>query len=214
MNIQEINIIGAGSLGSFTAQILTKMNPNWQCPINVWDFDKVEEHNIENQLYSINDAGELKTAALSRIINNLGGPNIHMIDSAVDEKTDLRNLVIVAVDSMAVRKKILNVCKFNWGVDYLIEARMGGHIGKIFALDPKNPEAIERYGQYFFEDQDVENPTCATNETIPTLWMVAASIAKLVLLYHQAIVLSATFTEGTVNLTDWPIVNFDTYALI
>lgn len=214
MDVREINVIGAGSLGSFTVQILAKMNPNWQCPINVWDFDKVEEHNVNNQIYSLKDTGNLKVAALSEIISKLGGPDIRIINRAVDEKTDLRDVVIVAVDTMSARKKVMDICRFNWGVDYLIEARMGGHVGRIFAIDPKNPESVARYSQYLHGDDDAANPACATNETIPSLWMVASSIARLVLLYKQSIVLKYTFIEGTVNLTNQPIVNFNAYALI
>ena len=151
---------------------------------------------------------------MGKVIKKLGGPRIQAINLAVDEKTDLRGLIIVAVDTMLARKKIFEICKFNWGVDYLIEARMGGHLGKIFAVDPKNPEAINRYGKYFFNDKDAAIPICATNETIPSLWMVAASIVHLALLYKKVPVLKHTFIEGTINLIDQPIVNFDTYDLI
>jgi len=214
MDIPEINVIGAGSLGSFTVQILAKMHPVWQCPVSVWDFDKVEEHNVSNQLYSRADIGNLKVSALSEIIKTLGGPTLQIIDSAVDEQADLRGLVIVAVDTMKVRKKIMEICAFNWGIDYLIEARMGGNMGKVFALDPKNPESVRLYTQYLYDDTNVVNPVCTTNETIPALWMVASSIAHLLLLYRQASFLKNNFIETTIDLTDHPIVNSDAYALI
>lgn len=214
MDIREINVVGAGSLGSFTVQLLAKMAPNWQCPITVWDFDKVENHNVNNQLYTEEGVGNLKVSALSGIISRLGGPEIRTVCSAVDETTDLRDLVIVAVDSMAARKKIMDICRFNWGVDYLIEARMGGHLGRVFALDPKNPESVKIYSQYLYDDKDAANPICTTNETIPALWTVAASVVQLVFLYRKAIILENTFIEGTINLTEIPIVNFNAYNII
>ncbi len=214
MDIREINVIGAGSLGSFTVQVLAKMSQNWQCPISVWDFDKVEEHNENNQIYRGSDVGELKVVALSKIIQILGGPYIHKVNLAVDEKTDLRGVVVAAVDSMAMRKKIFDACRYNWGVDYFIDARMGGHLGLIFALDPRNPEAVGRYSQWFYEDKDVANPICTTNETIPALLTVSASIARLVLSYKHSLVLRDTYIEGIVNLIEEPIVNFTAYALI
>lgn len=214
MKVEQISVIGAGSLGSFTVQILAKMHPVWQCPISVWDFDKVEEHNVSNQLYGRADLGNLKVVALSGIIKKLDGPNLQIVNSAVDENTDLRGLVIVAVDTMAVRKKVAEICKFNWGVDYLIEARMGGRVGKIFGLDLRHPEVVNRYDQYLYTDRDTVNPVCATNETIPALWMVASSIAHLVLLYRQAPFLKNNFIEITIDLTDYPIVNSNDYALI
>ena len=214
MKIHEINIIGAGSLGSFTAQILSKMDPTLQCPLRIWDFDQVEEHNINNQLYSEEDIGSKKILSLQNIISKLGGPEIKIVDSKVDKMTDLRGIVIATVDTMQAREEILRACKFNWGVDYLIEARMGGHIGKIYALDSRNWEAVTRYSQFLYSDKDVANPICATNETIPTLLVVAASIAKAILIYKNSKILKNNFVEVTVDLINEPIVNSNTYALI
>lgn len=214
MDIRSINVIGAGSLGSFTVQILTKMHPSLQCRIVVWDFDQVEVHNVNNQIYDRGYVGRLKVRALSNIIYELGGPKPVTIPFAVDDKSDLRGVVVVAVDSMTVRKMIFNLCKFDYGVDYFIEARMGGHLGRIFALDPKNPIAIDRYRQSLHSDEDIAIPVCTTNESLPALWTVSASIAKLVLMYQRAPVLRNTYIEGIVNLTDEPVVNFSQYALI
>ena len=214
MNISELNIIGAGSLGSFTAQIMAKMSPTLQCPISVWDFDKTEAHNIENQLYSQKDVGNSKVLALSKIINTLGGPQIKIVEKAVNEKTDLNGIVVATVDSMKARKKILDACKFNWGIRYLIEARMGGHMGRIFALNPQQPEIVRHYSQFLYGDEDVANPVCATNQTIPALWIVASSIASLVLKYKSEQVLRNNFIEVVVNLSDYPLVNSNGYALI
>jgi hypothetical protein len=214
MDIRLINVVGAGSLGSFTVQILTKMQPSLSCPIAVWDFDRVEQHNVNNQIYSAGYKGRLKVRALSSIIYELGGPNIITLPFAVDKDSDLRGVVVVAVDSMAARKIIFDLCRFDYSVDYLIEARMGGHLGRIFALDPKNPIAITRYEQSLHGDDNIANPVCTTNETLPALWMVSASIARLVLSYQHTDVLRHTYIEGVINLTDEPVANFSPYVLI
>lgn len=214
MNIKEVNLIGAGSLGGFTTQMLAKIHPTIQCPIKVWDFDKVEGHNVENQIYNRKDMGKKKVYALSKIIKKLGESGIIAVNRSVDEKTDLRGVVIVAVDSMKARKKITEACKFDWGVDYLIEARMGGHIGRIFAIDPRHPKSVERYSQFLYEDKDVENPVCATNETVPTLWIAASSIVWLVLNYKREPILRNNFIEIVVNMSNQPVVNSEFYALI
>lgn len=214
MKIREIHVVGAGSLGSFTVQLLVKMNPIWRCPTMVWDFDKVEEHNVNNQLYQQSDTGNFKVDSLSAIVKNLGGPNLVTLKSAVDEKTDFRGVVIVAVDSMAARKNILESCKFNAGVDYLIEGRMGGHLSRVFGLDPKHPEAIERYRAFLYDDKDAQNPICATNETVPALWIASAAMVKMLLLYCQAPFLRNNFVHTEINLSSFPVVNSNSYALI
>ena len=49
MDIKTINIIGAGSLGSFATLLLSKMFDLFACPIKVIDFDTVVSHNVRNQ---------------------------------------------------------------------------------------------------------------------------------------------------------------------
>src|ERR1035437_9086780 len=56
-----IAIIGAGSIGSWTALALLKLGCS---DVTVFDFDKVEEHNIGSQIYTMADIGKDKTQAL------------------------------------------------------------------------------------------------------------------------------------------------------
>jgi tRNA A37 threonylcarbamoyladenosine dehydratase len=45
-----VTIIGAGATGSWLAIALAKLGID---NISIWDFDKVEEHNIPNQAFGI-----------------------------------------------------------------------------------------------------------------------------------------------------------------
>ena len=58
---KEINIIGCGAIGSYVALQLVKLGCT---DINLWDFDRVESHNITNQVYTNKDITFPKTAAL------------------------------------------------------------------------------------------------------------------------------------------------------
>lgn len=214
MDIQEINIIGAGSLGSFTTQLISKMNLTFNCPIFVWDFDNVEEHNIQNQIYTRNEIGAPKVGALASIVSQLSNSGIRAINEKVLPETDLRGLVIVAVDNMEARKYIFKTCQFNWGIDYLIEARMGGHLARVLGLDARHPDAVTSYEQSLYDDNQAANPICATNETLPALWMAASAIAQLALIYKKTPYLKHNFVDLTINLSAHPIVNSRACALI
>ena len=56
-----ITIIGAGATGSWLALALAKLGVE---DITVWDFDIVEEHNIPNQAFGIQNIGFPKVTAL------------------------------------------------------------------------------------------------------------------------------------------------------
>ena len=58
-------IIGAGALGGWVANVLTKSGVR---DLTVYDFDKVEEHNLPNQPYGIVDIGKLKVIALQELV--------------------------------------------------------------------------------------------------------------------------------------------------
>ena len=59
-----IHIIGAGALGSWLAFFALKMGFT---DVNVYDFDKIEEHNLPNQNYKEADIGENKVIALKHL---------------------------------------------------------------------------------------------------------------------------------------------------
>ena len=201
-----INVIGAGSLGSFCVFLLAKMIEVLKCQIRVIDFDKVELRNVQNQLYRVEDVGELKIVALRDIISNTFNVEILTEASKVDEKTDLRGIVVVLVDNMETRKKIFESCKFNSSVDYLIDARTGIGGAMVFALDPKDRDWVARYQVLLYPDSETEPLPCATPETVPTLWAVAAVIAKLIVNFKSEPVFTNGFYQCIIDFTSWPSV--------
>ena len=61
LGFTKILIIGAGSIGSYTTLALSKMGA---VLLTVVDFDEIEEHNIPNQFFKIDDIGKQKIEAL------------------------------------------------------------------------------------------------------------------------------------------------------
>ena len=65
---KRITIIGLGTLGGFLAKSISNIEEVEQ--FTLIDYDHVEERNLKNQIYSMNDIGKLKTEALFNILKS------------------------------------------------------------------------------------------------------------------------------------------------
>lgn len=136
-----ISLIGAGAIGSMSALFLAKVGFS---DITVYDHDKVEEHNIPNQFFPLDSVGHFKVEALQRIILDYTGVEIkpHPVKW---EKQPLKGIVISAVDSMAVRKKLFDQMIVDENIKYLIDPRMGGLDLRVAAVNIKNHKKYSWY---------------------------------------------------------------------
>lgn len=102
----RIHIVGCGSVGSTIAENLVRCGVT---KMTLWDFDKVEPHNIANQMFRQQDVGKLKVEALKDILTDI---NPDIADS-VELKPDgwqgklMSGYVFLAVDSIELRRKIV-----------------------------------------------------------------------------------------------------------
>ncbi len=208
----RLNIIGAGSLGSFQALLLMKMSGVLDCQVKIFDFDKVELRNRNNQLYRSGDIDKLKIEALKEIVDPLTEGDLEVENAKVDGTLDLRGILIVMVDSMASRKNIFESFCYDAGISYYIEARTGGNVAMIYAFNPRNVEYVDRYRKTLYSDKEVRNPICAIAETVPVLWAVASSIAGILVGLKNGRILRDEFIETVVNFTDTPFVKSESYT--
>jgi|TARA_R100001530_G_C4312897_1_gene153541 molybdopterin/thiamine biosynthesis adenylyltransferase len=143
-----IHIIGCGGIGSWSALLIAKMGCE---DITLYDFDKVEDHNIASQFFKEGQEEEPKTSALSNNILEQTGVKCKIADDRVDpniiidleeewkemiiakEKEIDDAIIVIAVDSMEERIKLENfwVDKNN----FIIDGRMGGLQLEIYAID-------------------------------------------------------------------------------
>jgi|SRR3990167_7383800 len=149
-NIQaRITIVGAGSIGSNLALLLSRLGIT---DITVYDDDKVEAHNLGHQAYRLFDIDTPKVAALKDIIKDATGTLI----TAIEEKTDGKNIdtdiLILAVDSMEARENIVANAKYS----FLVDGRMGGETFNIFACDSMD----DKYAKTIFPDSEAVDLPC------------------------------------------------------
>src|SRR4030067_1181879 len=82
-----VTIVGAGGIGSPTALAVAKMGVK---DLMVIDFDRVEAHNVPNQvLYPPDGVGELKVVLLARELAHLSSVDILAVEGRVPD-TKLR----------------------------------------------------------------------------------------------------------------------------
>ena len=102
----RIHIVGCGSVGSTIAENLARCGVT---KMTLWDFDKVEAHNIVNQMFRQQDVGKLKVDALKDILMDI---NPEMKDT-VESKPEgwqgklLSGYVFLCVDNIELRKEIV-----------------------------------------------------------------------------------------------------------
>lgn len=102
----KIHIVGCGSIGSTIAENLAR------CGVKnfvLWDFDKVEGHNIVNQMFRQQDIGKLKVEALEDILTDI---NPEIADSVVLKPDGwkgklMSGYIFLCVDSIELRREIV-----------------------------------------------------------------------------------------------------------
>lgn len=171
----KITLVGAGGIGSFTGLYLCKMGIE---NIVIVDDDMVEEHNLPNQMYAIEDIGSPKVEALQKYIKMFSGVDAEVYQERFSEKHLDGGIVISAVDSMASREEIWEVAILDSGVTHLIDGRMAKTEVYVYAVDLLNTRMIERYEQSLYSDEEAMDVPCTERQTIYTGGGIAAQICN------------------------------------
>jgi len=179
---EGIGLIGAGSIGSPTALGLLKMGIR---ELFIWDFDKVEEHNLPNQLYQKNDVGVFKVKALEKRLKEyiIGDQKIKTITKAWDGT--IKPIMISAIDSMDERKKIWEKIKDDQNCSLYIEARTGAEMIRIYAFNPNSITAQEFYEKTLYPSSEAEDLPCSARAIFYNQFIVAGLIGSIVKKYFK-----------------------------
>jgi len=168
-----IEVVGAGAIGSHTAIALARMGFG---NMKVWDFDEVSDVNMNNQGYSWNEIGRKKAMCLKQRIADHVGFQIKA-DCRPYTSTDFGGLVIMAVDSMEVRKQIWNGSQNS---KLVIDGRMAAEYIKMYAMNPRDEEDRVAYEKTLYSDADARPESCTAKSTIYTAYLISGMIANVV----------------------------------
>jgi hypothetical protein len=172
---QEITVIGAGAIGSFTVLSLAKMG-FWN--ITVYDFDKVSVENMNCQWFRFSDIGKPKAQALAELIFDFTKLQIKAFSTCYNGSQELRGIVISSVDSMEVRKLIWSKAKDNFRVSWIIDPRMASEYALSYVMDPNDFKDQTAYEKTLYTDENAIHEPCTSKATIYTATMISGHVAK------------------------------------
>jgi molybdopterin/thiamine biosynthesis adenylyltransferase len=169
-----ITMIGCGGIGSFSALALAKMG----CVhLTVYDDDRVEEHNIPNQLYRPCDIGQLKVICLAEIIKDFTGTAVDARPERVQGQR-LQGIVVSGVDGMEARRRIWDrSIRYKAGVTAYIDARMGAEVARIYTVHPADPDDIRFYERTLYSDDEALQLPCTAQAIIYNCFGIASLVA-------------------------------------
>jgi len=169
--LTPVNIIGCGAIGSKVALEVAKLGCD---NITLWDFDKVESHNLSNQVFTKKCIGMQKVDALKTIIQQTCSPDIEAINEEYTSEP-LVGIVFLCVDSMKTRREIVSRIIMQPHVPYIIETRMGIDEVRCYVITRDKYDLWKEFSNY--EDSNSEVSACGTSLTVGATASIVASIA-------------------------------------
>ena len=180
---------GAGGIGSWLSLLLSRAG---FYPI-VYDYDRLEEHNLAGQLYTKLDAENnvLKVDALKGLCKNFADTDITVMNERYAKDSMSHHYVMSAFDNMQARKDMFEAwCEYveDWEslqkhekdlngedkfneVPIFIDGRLTAEQMQIFCVTPKN---ISKYKEHLFDDSEVEDAPCTMKQTSHSAAMIAS----------------------------------------
>ena len=192
----EICLVGgAGGIGSWLVFFLTKIG----FKVNVYDFDRVEDHNLGGQLFQQADIGSLKVVAISRIISNFCGNRVSTFSERITSSTPNHYYSFSAFDNMEARRTLFMNWKQSWAscpegvIAIFIDGRLEIEQLQIFCVTPENADRYER--EHLFHDSAVEEAPCTMKQTSHTAAMIGSLMSAFFTNHITNIYLGETLRE-------------------
>lgn len=180
----EIHIIGCGAVGSTIAEQLARLGIK---ELHLYDFDKVSEHNITNQMYYTEQIGQEKVFALHNILSAINPEiKLHLHAKGWDQGTPLAGYVFLAVDDIDTRKLIIQDNFFNPQIKAMFDTRMRLTDAQHFAAlwTPEGKKFLVDTMNFTKEEAAAATPMSACGTTLsvtPTVRIICSlAVANLV----------------------------------
>jgi molybdopterin/thiamine biosynthesis adenylyltransferase len=175
---ETIHIIGVGAVGSHVAELFARMGVE---TLYIYDFDRVTDHNITNQLFRNKDIGKLKTDALTEILKEIN-PDINIVanNKGWSENISLSGYVFLCVDNIDVRRNIVEINRYNPMIKAMFDFRMGLTDGQAYAADWSKIKEVDKFikSMQFTHDEAKEavptSPCGTTLNITPTVKMLTS----------------------------------------
>jgi molybdopterin/thiamine biosynthesis adenylyltransferase len=182
---EEVHVIGCGAIGSHLVDSLACMGIQ---NISVYDFDRVEGHNIPNQVFGMRHIGMLKVDALASHVKEKCGITIKTFNLKVEKLEKLTGYLVLCPDSMEARKGIfLSSARDNPNVVSVIDVRMAVDWGRVYCIDPMRKDHVKKYlkDALSFSDAEAEESPCNMRAIATTAKTLAGMAAHRIIIVHN-----------------------------
>lgn len=164
----QVHIIGCGSVGSTVAENLVRCGVT---KMTLWDFDKVEGHNVTNQMFRECDIGKMKVDALKEILIDINPDAEKTIktEPAGWQGKILSGYIFLAVDSIEIRRdfveKHINSTFIKAVFDFRTLLEGAQHYAADWS-DYKSKQSLLKTMQFSHSEAAEETPVSACGVTL------------------------------------------------
>jgi hypothetical protein len=159
-------IIGMGGIGSNAAHLMASMGFS---NVHLFDNDEIGEENLYPGFFSQMDIGEPKSVGVSNDIWYRYGVRFTSYDDLFQNVVEPDwewDVVLICTDSLISRQEIWETnAKYICGHVY-IDARMGGTLATVYAVEMADPNALVEYNAELGDGRFSELP-CGEKATAP-----------------------------------------------
>lgn len=183
---ERIHIIGCGAIGSTVAENLVRFGIT---NIALYDFDRVEAHNIANQMFRDTDIGKFKVDALAEMLTEINPDckeNLKLVHEGWTGQK-LAGYVFLCVDNIDLRREIATKFKGSEYIKGMFDFRMRLTDAQHYAAAWDNEKMVDAFlGSMNFTHDEAkkETPVSACNITlsvVPTVrTIVALGVANFI----------------------------------
>ena len=179
---QDVDIVGAGALGGAIAICLCKMGFGITSRITVTDFDVCKSHNLATQWFRPSDVlvERSKVEALSEMVGWVCDRDLSTVNGRFSGNEDRRlgPIVILAVDSLAERRRIWSRLKKRREVAFLVDARMGAEVLEVYVAGSNQDERTAYEDSLDDRGESFDEP-CTRQGILYTVMGAAAVVGSL-----------------------------------
>jgi molybdopterin/thiamine biosynthesis adenylyltransferase len=176
---ERLHIIGCGSVGSTLAELLARFGLT---SITLYDFDKVEPHNLANQMFRQKHIGKPKVDALASMLAEINPETIDSLKTATDGYTGQRlsGYIFLCVDNIELRREIATNNKNNPHIKAVFDFRTRLTDAQHYAADWANLSMVDdflRSMDFSHDEAKAETPVSACNVALsvaPTVRMICS----------------------------------------
>lgn len=175
----KCHIIGCGSVGSTVATLLARLGVT---KFVLYDFDRVEAHNLANQMFIHKDIKTEKVDAVKRIITEINPdaePTIEICREGYNDQK-LNGYVFLCVDNIDLRREICQKNRMNRMIKAMFDFRTRLEDAQHYAAnwaDMKQVDNLIKTMDFSHDEAHAATPVTACGTELgvaPTVWVVCS----------------------------------------